>query len=935
MADTTALKNRIRAAVKANDNQEITGPVLQQSLLDIVDELNGATETEASARQSGDSTLQQGINTERQARIDADDALGQLITGIKNNIDKILLKRSVTPPSSSAFWAFSNVLKGKTGWIRILNASTALLHDDTTRVSGANFHSDNFVYYDFSALTQPQFYTIAADVSKDVVLEFFDEPSILKYILENKDNIAQINITLNALGVRMDKADDALGQLITGIKNNIDNGYVYAGIATPSTVPVSGKVFYIATAAGTYTNFGNQALTQGINILCYNGSVWSNQQLIGIDDVPTTGSDNLIKSGGVATDVVNLYTLLKPTTIGIKGDSSIEYRINTTDCTAITLLIKNTSDKSGYFRIARYDASGNRIQGQDISINSGESYSRNVNTSEDAYIIITSINSRTGELTVTKDTNAIDNIKDLDKRTIDNENGVIFNKNILIDRVIPTDIYGYISTNGLVNVQTSGNNRCSDFFLVEQGSVIEYSGYYPSGGFPAVYGYDENKQPVTRLLPAGPQYTNYIITIDNTSIRYVRAWGDISEGVLSIKVLAQHDISEIDTTTHTLWNDFNARNISTDLFGYITSEGSIKIQTSGNNHRTDYIPVEQGDRILYTGYDSNRMSVVYGYDENKSPIAKLLASGDWTNKIVEIDDSTVKYVMAWGSVSNHNLSVKILPKYNAKKLSTIEIVDANGNGDYLTLEEAIWNNISDIGDVTKHRTIIVMPGVYTMNTYYGSSAYFWKVIKNRNLSIIGVDRNACILKNTKGKYVAGNNRIDDACLKLSGNVLIKNLTLLASHEDFDGAEDTHPGAYCIHLDSGGADCNLEIDNCIMSNKQQACIGIGTADNYTIQIRNCKLITNVDDPSSFTSWSGAIICHNNNYNNAATLRLENNVMKSNTPNTLAISRNGSYTSQIKLEAYRNIIGGNVSIDSGIVVLDELNFGNNKSELNYQS
>ena len=39
MADTTALKNRINAAIKANDNQEITGPVLQQSLLDIVDEL--------------------------------------------------------------------------------------------------------------------------------------------------------------------------------------------------------------------------------------------------------------------------------------------------------------------------------------------------------------------------------------------------------------------------------------------------------------------------------------------------------------------------------------------------------------------------------------------------------------------------------------------------------------------------------------------------------------------------------------------------------------------------------------------------------------------------------------------------------------------------------------------------------------------------------
>ena len=52
MADITALKNRIRAAIKANDNQEITGPVLQQALLDTVDELNGATETVAMSQKA-------------------------------------------------------------------------------------------------------------------------------------------------------------------------------------------------------------------------------------------------------------------------------------------------------------------------------------------------------------------------------------------------------------------------------------------------------------------------------------------------------------------------------------------------------------------------------------------------------------------------------------------------------------------------------------------------------------------------------------------------------------------------------------------------------------------------------------------------------------------------------------------------------------------
>ena len=100
MADTTALKNRINAAIKANDNQEITGPVLQQSLLDIVDELNGATETEASARQNGDSTLQQNINNEAIARNNADTALNTLIKNSDNF--NVVSRAAITFPSDTS-----------------------------------------------------------------------------------------------------------------------------------------------------------------------------------------------------------------------------------------------------------------------------------------------------------------------------------------------------------------------------------------------------------------------------------------------------------------------------------------------------------------------------------------------------------------------------------------------------------------------------------------------------------------------------------------------------------------------------------------------------------------------------------------------------------------------------------------------------------------
>ena len=223
MADTTALKNRIRAAIKANDNQEITGPVLQQALLDMVDELNGATETEADARQSGDSTLQQAINSEADARQSGDSILQQAIN----------------------------------------SEADARQSGDSTLRQAINSEAD-------------------ARQSGD---------STLQQAINSEADARQ-------------SADTQLNNLITSIKNNIDNGYVYAGIATTSSTPTTGKVFYLALTAGTYTNFGATIVPQGINILKYNGTTWLLDSFLGLDDAPTQGSNNLVKSGGVLDSII-------------------------------------------------------------------------------------------------------------------------------------------------------------------------------------------------------------------------------------------------------------------------------------------------------------------------------------------------------------------------------------------------------------------------------------------------------------------------------------------------------------------------------------------------------------------------------------------------------------------------------------------------------
>ena len=97
----------------------------------------------------------------------------------------------------------------------------------------------------------------------------------------------------------------AVKTVTDAIANHLNEGYIYIGIATTATNPgtPTGKVFYIATAAGTYTNFGSLAVTQGINVLKFSGSTWSVEQLWGVDDTPTAGSNKLVKSGGVQNEL--------------------------------------------------------------------------------------------------------------------------------------------------------------------------------------------------------------------------------------------------------------------------------------------------------------------------------------------------------------------------------------------------------------------------------------------------------------------------------------------------------------------------------------------------------------------------------------------------------------------------------------------------------
>lgn len=186
------------------------------------------------------------------------------------------------------------------------------------------------------------------------------------------------------------------------------------------------------------------------------------------------------------------------------------------------------------------------------------------------------------------------------------------------------------------------------------------------------------------------------------------------------------------------------------------------------------------------------------------------------------------------------------------------IVDAMGKGDVRSIREAIA--ICVYGD-----TILIHPGVYEESLD----------IRNKGLTLVGTDRDECIIVNKSGRY--GNAPIF-AC----GNFVIKNLTVKMTLEklegwrpiyDWENIPDTVPG-YAIHID--GENSALEkgitegrVENCKFYSEAFPAAGVGINGNQQIVFKDCLFVRNTSDSAYIRDkWRGAFMAHaaNKNVNN---------------------------------------------------------------------
>jgi hypothetical protein len=145
-------------------------------------------------------------------------------------------------------------------------------------------------------------------------------------------------------------------------------GYIYKGVATPSTNPgtPSERVAYLASEPGTYTNFGGIVIASGLYSLTYAGGTWTGTQMQAgsdIEVVQTTGqSATAVMSQKAVTDEVE-YQIADILTQVAKTQSNGTIDIGTN-------VWKRNQNYNGYwYNVSAFQGKKLRIKASGVGVN--------------------------------------------------------------------------------------------------------------------------------------------------------------------------------------------------------------------------------------------------------------------------------------------------------------------------------------------------------------------------------------------------------------------------------------------------------------------------------------------------------------------------------------------------------------------------------------
>lgn len=320
-------------------------------------------------------------------------------------------------------------------------------------------------------------------------------------------------------------------------------------------------------------------------------------------------------------------------------------------------------------------------------------------------------------------------------------------------------------------------------------------------------------------------------------------------------------------TTAGTYTNFNNTVLADGEVAILAYNGSWVKKSTNIATKTALTELEQKvSEIENEGLTTDEDSTIRFFDDDDTKRAEMLFKGGASEEEVIIGNDAGSEEYA--KVGDYGIKAKAFLNINGDSATnppdTI-YVDANGNGDYTSVADALAN----AGDTaTRHITIIVLPGEYEMPPKVSNVAPYQEF--NRNLTLRGVNRNKCILKCNIGFYdfTIGT---DCATLRLCGNITIEGLTIISSNEQYNSKIGT-PGyvtertnrkaAYCIHLDQNRREGDeIVVRDCTLIDYQMAAIGYGTRKNSIIRIENCYIQSEQAAQDSEANNFGVVWGHN--------------------------------------------------------------------------
>ena len=359
---------------------------------------------------------------------------------------------------------------------------------------------------------------------------------------------------------------------------------------------------------------------------------------------------------------------------------------------------------------------------------------------------------------------------------------------------------------------------------------------------------------------------------------------------------------------------------------------TVKITSNGTANQTftlNYIPSANCKIIIGTETSSFNYS-----------------SSGGTGNLVEYKKSGNTFLIQ-NALKNFSLGVIITGSFEKLSNNNTIVVSKASDSKIKTIDAGVALAKKRYAQTKTPQVVSVFPGTYEEHIVMGSSD---------GVSIVGTDRNQCVIIDNSGEY-------NNAPLRVSGNAYIANLTLIATHKkaiNYITAKNLNVNpSYALHIDDRHADDNntyrCTIENCILISEQNPAVGIGLDKNQVIELINCECLrqqtNDLDNITSVSSgvfaWkpNGGAIFYHAQYpyytddSGTQTLRIKNCLIENNKDNVIAGERGSSLDKNVVLELIGNsgYAGNGLTWDKNLenAVISPLSYGNNVQSMNYRN